>query len=79
MTVRDLIAVLGQMPQDATVILNMGKNELANSRSVGKAELLLAHQVNRSSPDGEWYNTGEWNYDPEQHTPPVAVVNLTPG
>lgn len=78
MTVAELIAALAGMPPDAPVVLNLGRNEFANGLAAARAELLLGHRDNRSGVCGEWYNTGEWNYDPECDTPPTPIVNLTP-
>jgi hypothetical protein len=79
MTVRDLIAALQAMPPDAPVILNLGKNEIANEREVGRVEAVSAFQRLDAAgePSGEW-TEGEWVHDPEFHTLPVTVVNLTP-
>ncbi len=42
MTVKELIEKLSSMPQDGRVIINMGKNELANGRECGLVECVPA-------------------------------------
>lgn len=76
MTVQELINQLQLLPPDSVVVVNMGRNEMANGREVGKIDIEEGYK---------WPGESMWyvNYYPEVNNWDDAeiktkVVNLTP-
>lgn len=77
MTVKELIGALAGLDPEATVVVNMGKNELGNGCVAAKAEAAEAIR---------WRGCSQWNYnyyydydydgydDDDEH---ATVVNIT--
>jgi hypothetical protein len=77
MTLGDLARLADKYGHDAIVVVNMGKNELANGTSAVKVESLLAR---RNVLTGQWVAVADEDvgYDDIcNYTVPYAIVNIT--
>ena len=72
--VREVIAMLAAMPQDAVCVVNLEKNELANGKTVSGAEVKLAARY-KGSPESDGWSACYYPCDDEDYVY-LDVVDL---
>ncbi len=78
-TVGELIAALQKFPAGAPVIVNMGRNELANSHQASEVcSIMATKNKNVKSGDPRWIPE-EYGYhlDDEDYTEPELIVTIS--
>jgi hypothetical protein len=77
MTVRELLDLLQSLPPELPVILNIDRNENANSRPVQSVEVVKAQEMRSDGrPIGSWTCCGWGEAENEWIGPPQPVVSL---
>ncbi len=78
MTASELIKALQSFPGDAVVVVNMGRNELANGFETYSAKLVNAtrYVAEGGAPYGCWAESFNGWHDPTIQAKPQDIVNI---
>lgn len=78
MTVKELIAKLQELPQDVEVLVNLGKNELANGETAAQVEVIHCYRVVWEGIKGAWYGDYYQEYlSPQEDMEYKEAVNIS--